>query len=140
MVRVLLPNRARISVTSYKDYCDGSDVCVHVPLTAKPAATVDFANGLRARGGGDSPEATKTGLNRIADEIRKHGANRQSIVIHYTDAPPHCELSDSDRGNKRGEQERLNGKEPGYDWVHICRWFARMNVPVYTFLTARSSQ
>ena len=143
VIRILLPNRARIGVISYKDYCD-REICTDVPIGSSPEKIEDFVDALSATGGGDAPEATKTGLNRIAEMIVEserdpQHVRRRSIVIHYTDAPPHCEQSDSDNKNRRGEQERLNGKEPGYDWVHICRWFARMNVPVYTFLTARSN-
>ena len=139
MIRLLLPGRARIAVISYKDYSDGDEVCTYVPLGSTPKSIVAFVQALYASGGGDAPEATKTGLNKIADMIRANEDRRsKSFVIHYTDAPPHCEDSQSQESNKRDETKALRAKDPGYDWARICRYFGSRNIPVYTFLTADS--
>ena len=139
VVRLLLHDRARIAVVSYKDYSDGAAVCTYVPLGSTRKSIVAFVEALYASGGGDAPEATKTGLNKIAEMIRANDNGRaKSFVIHYTDAPPHCEDSQSQESNKKGEIKALKSKDPGYDWVRICRFFGSRNIPIYTFLTADS--
>ena len=94
---------------------------LHVQIGASPEKIVDFVNDLSATGGGDAPEATKTGLNRIADMIRESERDfqqhqrRKSLVIHYTDAPPHCEESDSERSNK--SRRKHSCKEKNRDTI-----------------------
>jgi len=145
MVRLLLPKRARISVVSYKDYCEGVNVCTYAPIGSSESELNSFINGLKPDGGGDLPEATKTGLHKILDMIKEAGETKasdhgdtinshRSIVIHYTDAPPHCEQSKSS-GNIKLEREALKNKKPGFDWIAICKAFIDLNVPVFTFIT-----
>ena len=143
MIRLLLPERARIAVVSYKDYQE-DEVCTYVPLGSTPEEIVTFVRKLRACGGGDRPysvaEATKTGLNKIAEMVEANADSRtKSLVIHYTDAPPHCTRGDKysrdiKYPNEIAETEALKGKDPGYDWVRICRYFAYRGIPIYTFL------
>jgi hypothetical protein len=143
VIKVLLPNRARLSVISYKDYCD-STTCSHIGIDSSEQDLLRFISSLRADGGGDAPEATKTGFNeviRMVDEsIQKDGDISQSIIIHYTDAPPHHDQSDSTESNKRNEKAALQGKTPGYDWISICKHFQKNEIPIYTFLTEKSGK
>ena len=148
MIRLLfLPGKARIAVVSYKDYKDGRKVCTSVPLGSTPEDIMAFVQTLEAFGGGDSPwsisEATKTGLNKIAEMIRDNknpssdneNPSSKSLVIHYTDAPPHCTRGGMQYPNEIDERKALSGKEPGYDWVHICKYFGINDIPIYTFYT-----
>lgn len=86
-----------------------------------------LATHLEPIGGGDYPEATKTGLARAYSLMR---ADAKTIILLYTDAPPHCYMvADRDRGsNYHAEQAALSVKTSygGYgpcfvDWVSACK-------------------
>jgi hypothetical protein len=47
---------------------------------------LEFSKNLYPMGGGDGPEATKTGLAQAYELMR---ANATTIILLYTDAPPH---------------------------------------------------
>jgi hypothetical protein len=88
---------------------------------------MDVAARLRPTGGGDYPEATKSGLAKAYSLMREEAT---TIVLFYTDAPPHCWMvTDREPGsNYHREQEALNEKE-AYgesswsfaDWVSACK-------------------
>ena len=135
LIHILLPKKARFAVVSYKDYCDKKEICTFVPLGSSLDTIVAFVKALRATGGKDMPEAIKTGLNKIADMIRVNSNPRsKSLVMIYTDAPPHWEGSKSYYDNKLYEKLALATKNPGYDWVNICKFFSDSGVPVCTFI------
>ena len=138
MFRLLLPGKVRFAVVSYKDYINDDEVCTSVPLGSPPKNIVAFVKALRPSGGGYFPEATKTGLNKIAEMIHvNENSSSKSIVIHYGNSQPHWEESTESTGicnNKKLEQRALKAKTPGYDWVNICRFFRNKGIPVYTFL------
>ncbi|KAH6618745.1 hypothetical protein C7974DRAFT_36420 [Boeremia exigua] len=56
---------------------------------ASAAALTTMAANLEPDGGGDYPEATKTGLARAFQLMRKDAT---TIILLYTDAPPHCAM------------------------------------------------
>ncbi|EPE02423.1 dihydroxyacid dehydratase [Ophiostoma piceae UAMH 11346] len=58
--------------------------------TTSLAGLLKFVNGLRPTGGGDNPEATKSGLALAYSKLR---ADAETIVLLYTDAPPHTARS-----------------------------------------------
>lgn len=107
----------------YRDYCDN-------PVTGFSGFSKDFNNlhnfiqNLGATGGGDTPEATKTALYKIASLL-----DQDSITFFYTDAPPHTLSSKGENYNK--ELKNI----PNHDWVHLCK-----NVPgvVYNFVSHES--
>ncbi|KAF2854493.1 hypothetical protein T440DRAFT_464652 [Plenodomus tracheiphilus IPT5] len=81
---------------------------------------------LEPIGGGDFPEATKTGLAKAHALMREDAT---TIVLLYTDAPPHCWMvADKDKGsNYHAEQAALqlpvsyDGFGPQFvDWVSAC--------------------
>ncbi|KAJ4989273.1 dihydroxyacid dehydratase [Stagonosporopsis vannaccii] len=86
-----------------------------------------MATKLEPIGGGDYPEATKTGLARAYELMRKDAT---TIILLYTDAPPHCWMvADRDRGsNYYAEQSALRHPTSysGFghnfaDWVSACK-------------------
>ncbi|KAF2831837.1 hypothetical protein CC86DRAFT_462261 [Ophiobolus disseminans] len=91
------------------------------------ASLIAAASRLEADGGGDFPEATKTGLARAYSLMREEAT---TIILLYTDAPPHCEMVayKDEGGNYHAEQAALNvpkaygGYGPYFaDWVSACK-------------------
>jgi hypothetical protein len=132
----------RIGLLAYRDYTEadrtkdgmlewsgwyqyGSHETTTDTITAD--RLLNLAATLEPIGGGDYPEATKTGLARAYSLMRE---NATTLVLLYTDAPPHCWMvADKDRGsNYHREQEALT-KENAYDgfgknfvdWVSACK-------------------
>ena len=141
---------ARIGVVAYRDYCDGklllewSGWCYPSPTAQLPAncgsepsdasnknpsakrATqaqlLEFVKFLRPYGGGDYPEATKTGL-AMAHEVMR--AEATTIMMLYTDAPPHFEKTGG--MERQGEIKALTKESYGgfgkqfADWVTAAK-------------------
>ncbi|KAI8936069.1 hypothetical protein NX059_007569 [Plenodomus lindquistii] len=132
----------RIGLLAYRDYSEagrtrdgmlewsgwynrGSDAAENV--TAEQLMAI--AARLEPIGGGDYPEATKTGLAKAHALMR---ADATTIILLYTDAPPHCWMvADKDR-NSNYHAEQIALKLPtsyaGFgsrfaDWVTACDQF-----------------
>lgn len=129
----------RIGLLAYRDYSESTrdkdgmlewSGWYDQSLTAGGAVTAETLMTTAARlepiGGGDFPEATKTGLAR-AYSLMREGAT--TIILLYTDAPPHCWMvADRDHGsNYHAEQAALKvstsyqGFGPRFvDWTTAC--------------------
>ena len=136
-ISALTDSFSRIGILAYRDYCDGNLVewsgwsssdkpegDWHIPGTDLPS----YARYLEPRGGGDYPEATKTGLARAYQVMREEVT---TLVLLYTDAPPHLTSNGSANGNWGLEQKALANPESygGFgpmfmDWVHASRTMA----------------
>jgi hypothetical protein len=131
----------RIGLLAYRDYSEASrqkngllewsgwydpenpDATGNVSASSLMTA----ASELKAVGGGDYPEAIKTGLARAYELMNEEAT---TIILLYTDAPPHCDmvaLTKRDGGNYDAEQVALNDSKSygGYgpffaDWVSAC--------------------
>jgi hypothetical protein len=130
---------ARIGLVAYRDYSEadrekggliewsgwydqtGAEHGSDETVTAE--SLMALAASLEPDGGGDFPEATKTGLAHAYSVMREEAT---TIVLLYTDAPPHCWMvADKDRGsNYHAEQAALTdvnsfgGAGPHFsDWV-----------------------
>ncbi|KAJ4402221.1 hypothetical protein N0V91_007429 [Didymella pomorum] len=110
--------------------------------SATTQTLTSMAANLEPIGGGDYPEATKTSLARAHQLMRKDAT---TIVLFYTDAPPHCWMvADRDRGsNYHAEQTALKsptsfgGNGPRFtDWVSACKFLheGEKNAHVFCFL------
>lgn len=86
-----------------------------------------LAASLEPIGGGDYPEATKTGLAKAYSFMREDAT---TIVLLYTDAPPHCWMvADKDRGSNYHLEQAALSKKNSYDgcgpafvdWVSACK-------------------
>ncbi|KAF0694546.1 Aste57867_14586 [Aphanomyces stellatus] len=141
MLELLFQGRVKLHVVSYKDYCDAKHgIITHCgQRTHTNEELLAFAANLGPIGGGDYPEAVKTALNftlHQIDTIRETSkpAESKSLVIIYTDAPPHHALTESDYEEAEENAITANSNyRAGYDWISICNTFKEAQVPVYTF-------
>ena len=81
---------ANIGVLAYRDYYEG-EITEWSGWhgrngTLSKDGLLDFVRGLKTASGGNIPEATKTALAR-AHSVTRSGA--KTLVLLYTDAPPH---------------------------------------------------
>ncbi|KAF2730516.1 hypothetical protein EJ04DRAFT_444934 [Polyplosphaeria fusca] len=125
---------ARIGLLAYRDYTEAhrdvegllewSGWYEHGQDSTSANTLMTMASNLEPIGGGDYPEATKTGLARACSLMREEAT---TIVLLYTDAPPHCWMvAEKDRGsNYHAEQKSLNDKNSygGYG-PHFADWVA----------------
>ncbi|KAK5996603.1 Putative ariadne-like RING finger-like protein [Cladobotryum mycophilum] len=91
----------RIGVLAYRDYCAGeltewSGWCspsgkVQGPDIVSQDEVLKMARGIVPDHGGDWPEAVKTGLAQAYSEMR---SDATTIILLYTDAPPHFKETD----------------------------------------------
>ncbi|OBT42796.1 hypothetical protein VE00_06586 [Pseudogymnoascus sp. WSF 3629] len=83
---------SRIGLLAYRDYCDKNLLEWSgwlAPSSLSDEQQPDLiarAKSLEPIGGGDMPEATKTGLARAYELMRPDAT---TIILLYTDAPPH---------------------------------------------------
>lgn len=136
-ISALTDSFARIGLICYRDYGDRSLLewsgwMSHVK-SGESEPQVDLlatAKNLHPEGGGDYPEATKTGLAKAYEVMREEAT---TLILLYTDAPPHT-MANSSTGafsNPRLEQESLGqadsfgGFGPQFrDWVQASRMMA----------------
>jgi hypothetical protein len=132
---------ARIGLLAYRDYSEANRQTngmlewsgwydhknPDVPGNVSSSFLMASASCLEPMGGGDYPEATKTGLARAYSLMREDAT---TIILLYTDAPPHCWMvAEKDRrSNYHAEQAALSvsGSYGGYgpnfaDWVSACK-------------------
>lgn len=111
---------SRIGLLAYKDYCDKELLTWSGWHSSSSSESLNESEGLKVdliksakelypMGGGDGPEATKTGLAR-AYELMREGAT--TIVLLYTDAPPHTLANGSltDRSSNLGPERTALSK------------------------------
>ncbi|KAH6886221.1 hypothetical protein B0T10DRAFT_539288 [Thelonectria olida] len=123
----------RIGVITYRDYCGGSLTdwsgwCspsgdATGPDIVDQEKVLRMASGIRPDYGGDWPEATKTGLARAYENMREDAT---TIVLLYTDAPPHFEATGGQNYTKEKENlsqaDSFGGCGPSFvDWTSAAR-------------------
>lgn len=126
---------SRLGLLAYKDYCDNDLLTWSGWLTPSEATTsnekvdlLESARRLYPMGGGDGPEATKTGLARAYELMRKEAT---TIVLLYTDAPPHTLANGTlkDKSSNLGPERKALSKKNSYggfgpqfvDWVSAAK-------------------
>jgi len=129
---------SRIGLLAYRDYGDDDLLDWSGWLSAsffsdEPMVDlIEKAKRLRPMGGGDLAEATKTGLARAYELMRKDAT---TIILLYTDAPPHTasngSMTDPSSSNLGAEQRALTEKtayggfgENFADWVSASKWLS----------------
>ena len=115
----------RISVLGYSDYCE-REVIKWSGWKSNAKDLVPFVNGLQASGGQDLPEAAKSAAFELTKKVEK-----KTLVIWYTDAPPHTNFTGSQGGNMEKEQRALGDN---FDWVTLCTMLASLNSSVWVLL------
>lgn len=116
----------RISVLAFRDYCDTkliewsewSSVLDTTNLTL-------FVEQLHADGGGDLPEAVKTGLWEASNKVEK-----PTICIMYIDAPPHHNYKDRYPGDNYEKEVEALG-ETNSQWLNICQLVRDRQMRIY---------
>lgn len=118
-------NVDRMGVFGYGDYCDPT---VTMWSGWKQAAKdlVPFVSSLEPYGGGDVPEAAKTAAWELSKVIEK-----RTVVIWYTDAPPHTSFSTSNAANIEREKSVLGAD---FDWTKVCHRLAEKDASVWVLL------
>ena len=105
---------SRIGLLAYRDYCDKERLTWSGWHCSSESVSLNESNGLEVdlirsakeldpMGGGDGPEATKTGLARAYELMRGEAT---TILLLYTDAPPHTLANGSlmDRSSNLGRE------------------------------------
>lgn len=115
-----------INIIMYRDYCD-SVITASSGWVSKIDDLIPFIRGLRASGGGDTPEAGKTAANNLLDVVKNN-----TIVIWYADAPPHHKSNARD--NFAREINTLIGSDKIFDWIELCDTLAARNIIVYPII------
>ena len=120
---------SRIGLLAYKDYCDKelltwSGWLAPSGQSDEKVDLIKSAKDLYPMGGGDGPEATKTGLARAYELMRPEAT---TIILLYTDAPPHTLANGcmTDRSSNLGPEQKALKKAISYggfgprfaDWV-----------------------
>ncbi len=129
MVRLL---NMEASIAAFEDYSDGDRLYGFTGWHKTYSGVIEaFCQGhLTVGGGADWPEAHKTALNNILSECTN--LNIKTILILYTDAPPH---HISNKGcNFVKEQRALRQSKKEFDWVRLSRKLRDANVSVYPII------
>ena len=126
-ISILTDSFSRIGLLAYRDYCDRKllEWSEWVDLSDPGQEQRDIllkAKNLTPLGGGDYPEATKTGLAKAYEVMR---AEATTIILLYTDAPPHIKNKDSDYFGKEQAALRKSKSYGGFgrlfmDWISAC--------------------
>ncbi|KAH6609912.1 dihydroxyacid dehydratase [Trichoderma cornu-damae] len=123
----------RIGVLAYRDYCDrqltewsgwcSPEARIQGADVVSQGAVLGMAREMTPTGGGDWPEAAKTGLAKAHSVMRPEAT---TIILLYADAPPH--FKETDDGNYRLEKaaladEKLWGADGKLfvDWTSTAR-------------------
>ncbi|PMD13445.1 hypothetical protein NA56DRAFT_665552 [Hyaloscypha hepaticicola] len=128
---------SRIGLLAYRDYCDkdllewSGWLSPSMPQDQQ-VDLIKLAKNLQPMGGGDGPEATKTGLARAYELMR---ADAKTIILLYTDAPPHTSFNGAlyDSCSNLGPEQKALAKEDSYggfgphfaDWVSASKWLSK---------------
>ena len=140
VLKVLFAGRAQVDVIAYEDYCDGERLCRF--CYGGEAEATAFAQTLRAGGGGDYPEASKTALHEAVRRMGDGGGSGTAapppLILFYTDAPPHT--AQTGGANHAAEMKALAGAPPGFDWLDICRRVRAEGAQVHTFVPPQAQE
>ena len=104
---------SRLGVLAYRDYDSGSSKVTDwsgwhsrdADTEVSQEKLLNFAKTLRPGGGGDFPEATRSGLARAYQAMRPEA---KTIILLYADAPPHMKQAG---GLWKSEQDVLQTPE-----------------------------
>lgn len=120
-----------IALLLYGDY-DTEKVISFVPWTNDIKYLNDYLYNFNLTGGMDNAEAVKTALY----ELLKH-VNKNDIIIHFTDAPPHHPSNEDPHSRWNmypKELAFLKKHNLSHDWVDICRQIHDREITIFTIL------
>ncbi len=131
----LLGTDTKIAILGYKDQTDKYPIIWSNWLNPCDPILNNFINYLVPEGGSDDfCESSKLAIN-IA--IKECSDNEQTLIIHYTDAPPHAQsyyfgTYSSKCGNDIKEKNILTKLGYSYDWIDICNKIHEKRLPIVT--------
>lgn len=120
----------QIAVVWYRDY--GDDPVVSSTDWCDREEQLELKD-LTPRGGGDYPEAVRTGAYELIRLVKSAPTPSQTLVFWYADAPPH--RADTRDTNPQRELEALGSK--AFDWMTICHRLKSLGVSVYPIISIR---
>ncbi|PVF95374.1 hypothetical protein CPB86DRAFT_764184 [Serendipita vermifera] len=150
--KALIPKVTIDDVVSWSGWDEGESVLSRL---------TEWVGGLKAEGGGDYPEAAKTALRRVLDIVEADRADstpeeRETLVLWYTDSPPHHRshrsvnrlleiAAHSPPSNEPVDTSPFGLNKPTpmppdapnekcIDWFHLSLRSAAANLKVYTIL------
>lgn len=111
VLQALVPD-ARVGLVTYRDHGQDEDYVVRsIPLGQDFYRAINFMQVIRAKGGGNRPEAVREGLKEAFDQKWRRGSRR--VVILIGDAPPHANsmltIGKEVRSFMRGGTSSLHG-------------------------------
>jgi hypothetical protein len=120
----LLGTDTKVAILGYKDQSDRYPVIWSKWIDPSDKTLFNFLDNLYAEGG--SNDFCETSKLAISIAIEECANTDSSFVIHYTDAPPHCESYyfgsySSLAGNDVKEKKTLVSLGYPYDWIEICK-------------------
>lgn len=116
----------RVSVIAFRDYCDKNLIEWSGWSNLQDADKLcAFVEKLKATGGGDIPEAVKTGLMEASKKVEK-----KTICVLYVDAPPHHKYKGENAGENYAEELKALG-EDNFQWLDVCNQLRDRNMRVY---------
>ena len=126
----------RIGVVAYRDYSseellEWSGWYNGASNPSNNEGLLLFTRNLRVSGGGDIPEAVKTGLVKAFSVMSE---STDTLILLYADAPPHTSVTEA-RSRFSNRPEELEALSDGasyeghgqkfLDWVSACKTLAR---------------
>ncbi|KAJ5605619.1 hypothetical protein N7510_008400 [Penicillium lagena] len=123
---------SRTGLLAYRDYGDSNLLewsgWLHQDATEgtdQEPDLVSLARGLHAQGGGDYPEAVKTALAKAYEVMRSEAT---TIILLYTDAPPHMDEPAAVLSNNAKSERQLLSRKESYsgsgsiflNWIAGC--------------------
>ena len=136
-IKLLFPN-VIIKFYKYTDYClikNNESVVISCESDSNNKL-INFAKNLNVSPiGNDSPEAVKTALNIIINDLKNNSLSNRTLILHYTDAGYHTNnQTGSGKHNLAAEKEALKEFNPGFDACDIVRSLDNLGITVITFM------
>ncbi|OHT02456.1 hypothetical protein TRFO_30397 [Tritrichomonas foetus] len=140
-IKVKFPNII-ISFYAFRDFCD-PQVINKTILKKDVNVILEAIQAERANGGGDEPEAHKTCLAEILDDVQQSYMKMTNVCLLITDAPPHIlKISNSSEGRKENDYLLQMKSKAFYatDWVKLGQTLSDEGIQVFSFLTTENLQ
>jgi len=137
----LLGTDTKIAVLAYKDQTDKYPIIWSKWLDPYNSTLIDFVNHLHADGG--SEDFCESSKLAVCIAIEECSDTKEVLVIHFTDAPPHCKnryFGAYSRKCGNDEKEKIMLKQLGYsdDWITICNKVHEKKLSIVTIYTKNS--
>ncbi|KAG8906994.1 hypothetical protein FRC00_012196, partial [Tulasnella sp. 408] len=116
----------RLGILAYRDYTANRVV---EWSGWNPTNLNEFAKSLILESGGDWPEAAKTGLIKALEEV---DPSRRTLILWYTDAPPHHPSQIPISNNRRAEGLAFPNRS--LDWMHLAYEAKAKGCTVFSFV------